>query len=121
MHEEAPAFAYKLAPAAVWREARVSGVVAWSRDDMRDGFMHLSTRAQLLESARRHFAGADDLVALEIALADIADRVRFEMAPKRGEAFPHLYGELPARLVRRALRMTRRPDGAFVFADGGAP
>ncbi len=87
----APEFVYRLVSAAEWRDAKQSGIVPKCDIDLKDGYMHLSTRQQVLETARLHFAGVDDLMALEIPFAGIADDVKFELAPKRGEAFPHLY------------------------------
>ena len=56
------------------------------------------------------------LLALEIPLMAIAADVKFELAPKRGERFPHLFGRLRAEHVSRALSLTRATDG-FQFGD----
>ncbi|MEQ8177618.1 MAG: DUF952 domain-containing protein [Amphiplicatus sp.] len=109
---------YKLVRAPDWATAEASGVVVRSAVDERDGFMHLSTAAQALETARLHFSGATDLLALEIPRAGIDAKLKFELAPKRGEMFPHLYGQLPAASVRRARALVQQTDGSFVFADG---
>ncbi|MEM8936873.1 MAG: DUF952 domain-containing protein [Pseudomonadota bacterium] len=96
-------YVYRLIAQADWRAAQKAGVIPMREDDRRSGFLHLSTEAQLLGSARRHFAGETDLVALAIPLVLIAEQVRFEIAPKRGEAFPHYYGDLPTSAVEKAL------------------
>lgn len=109
-----PEFVYRLATAAEWRAAQGSGVVPEREIDAKDGYMHLSTREQVLETARLHFAGADDLLALEIPLAPVAQDVKFELAPKRGEAFPHLYRTLRCEDVAAVISLER--DGeAFRF------
>ncbi len=110
---------YKLVSAPAWAAAQSSGHVGWSAVDERDGFMHLSTPAQVLETARLHFGGVSDLIALEIPRASIEADLKFELAPKRRELFPHLYGQLPAAKVRRARALVQQPDGSFRFADGG--
>lgn len=102
-----PECVYRLASAAEWGEATSSGAVPLRDIDRRDGYVHLSTREQVLETARLHFAGADDLLALEIPLAPMAGQVKFEIAPKRGEAFPHLYGELRREHVRAVIALLR--------------
>lgn len=109
---------YKLVAAPDWAAAEASGVVGRSAVDERDGFMHLSTSAQVLETARLHFAGVRDLVALEIPRAQVEANLKFELAPKRGELFPHLYGSLSAAKVRRVRPLVQQADGLFVFADG---
>lgn len=116
MADPLPDTIYRLASLAEWRAAETSGVVPLRDIDRRDGYVHLSTHAQVIETANLHFAGAEDLLALEIPLEVVAAEVKFELAPKRGEAFPHLYGALRREHVRRVLKMERSGEG---FAFGG--
>ena len=112
--DPSPDFVYRLASAAEWREAEKTGLVPKREIDVKDGYMHLSTREQVVETARLHFAGAGDLLALEIPLAPIAEDVKFELAPKRGEAFPHLYRALRREDVAAAIPLEREGE-AFRF------
>ena len=114
--EKTPEFVYRLATAQEWAEAEKTGLVPLREIDERDGYVHLSTRAQVLETANIHFADARDLLALEIPLAEIAEAVKFELAPKRGEAFPHLYSVLRREHASRAIPLVKTPDG-FRFGD----
>jgi len=109
-------YVYRLATAPEWTATQEGGVAPTRDIDKRDGYMHLSTRDQVLETANRHFAGASDLLALEISLGAIAGAVKFELAPKRGEEFPHLYGALRRDHVVRAIRLVEMEDG-FQFGD----
>lgn len=113
---QTPTHIYRLVTQAEWREAQETGVVPLREIDRQDGYIHLSTRSQVLETARLHFADADDLLALEVALAPLGDAVKFEVAPKRGEAFPHLYGVLRRADVNAAIRLVRTGHD---FAFGG--
>ena len=106
-----PEFVYRLASIAEWEVAKATGKLPKREIDIKDGYFHLSTREQALETARLHFAGADDLLALEIPLAAIVDNVKFELAPKRGEAFPHFYGALCREHVASAITLTRDGEG----------
>jgi uncharacterized protein (DUF952 family) len=109
-------FVYRLIAAADWRVAQEGGVVAPSDVDRRDGYIHLSTRAQVSETARRYYSHCEDLVALELKATDFGTALKFELAPSRGEFFPHLYAALPTSAVRRVNRMERAGDG-FSFGD----
>lgn len=113
---------YRLIAAEDWAAARGTGEIPWNADDRRDGFLHLSTHAQALETARRHYAHVENLLALEIDPARLAHPLRWEFAPKRGEKFPHLYGSLPTAAVRRVRPLARDGEGGFCFGDerGGA-
>ena len=57
---------YKLLTAAEWEAAWAEGVYRGSEQDQRDGFIHLSTAAQIAETARKHFSGVSDLVLLAV-------------------------------------------------------
>ncbi len=110
------AFVYRLATRAEWAATRETGVAPTREIDERDGYIHLSTREQVIETANLHFAGVADLLALEAPLQPIADKVKFELAPKRGQHFPHLYGELRREYVARALPLIDTGAG-FRFGD----
>ncbi len=90
---------YKVCPAAEWHDAACAGVYRGSAVDLRDGFIHFSTGAQLAETLRRHFAGRRDLVVVAFDPDDLGAGLRWE--PSRGgDLFPHLHGELPVSLAR---------------------
>ncbi len=116
MDHQNPEFVYRLATGAEWDEARQTGRVPLRSIDEKDGYIYLSPRDQLLETAQLHFAGEEGLLALEIPFQPIASHVKFELAPKRGEKFPHLFASLDASWVGRALRLVRSNDG-FVMGD----
>ncbi|WP_329109939.1 DUF952 domain-containing protein [Micromonospora sp. NBC_01699] len=89
---------YKLLAAAEWAEAEALGRYDGSAVDRRDGFIHLSGRDQVVETAARHFAGQSHLVLLTVAADRLDADLRWE--PSRGGAlFPHLYGPLPTDAV----------------------
>jgi len=102
---------YKICPAASWADAQTSGCLPVSRDDQRDGFVHLSTASQVRGSLRRHFAAQPDLILLEIPESRIpAGELRWEPA-RSGELFPHLYSALVSKLVARAIALPLGADG----------
>jgi len=76
-----------------------------------EGFIHCSTRAQILRSAARFFAGRSGLVLLCIEAERLADRLRYESAD--GEAFPHCYGPIPLEAIPAMIDFPCRPDGSF--------
>ena len=83
---------YKICPAEDW-PASGTGDYLGSSVDRRDGFVHLSAADQVRETARRHFAGQDDLVLVALP-AERLEGLRWE--PSRdGALFPHVYGPIP--------------------------
>lgn len=110
MNEPAIHTIYKITTAALWSEAKQSGIVPKSEVDVADGYMHFSTRAQLAETLRLHFEGQSDLAVLAIPVSRIDAQLRWE--PSRGgQLFPHLYAELPADAVARTHEGVRVQDG----------
>jgi uncharacterized protein (DUF952 family) len=101
---------YKICPASAWREAERQGVFRGSADDIRDGFIHFSTAAQVAETARKHFFGQTGLFLIAVDLDALGEALRFE--PSRNEElFPHLYGELDLGAVTAILDLRARSDG----------
>lgn len=89
--------AFKVLTAAELAELE-AGSFAGSADDRADGYIHLSTAAQLTATVDKHYAGQADLHVAEVDLAALGDAVRWEPA-RGGEDFPHLYGALPLAAV----------------------
>ncbi|MEO0882491.1 MAG: DUF952 domain-containing protein [Pseudomonadota bacterium] len=82
---------YKILSASDWAVAERDGVSRTALDDG-DGYVHLSTRAQVGETLALHYKGAERVRLLEFAL-DILGEVRWESS-RGGDLFPHLYGDL---------------------------
>jgi len=105
---------FKLIDRATWRAAEAAGTFTGSAVDARDGFIHLSTAAQLGETAARHFAGQRDLLLVAVESAALGDALRWE--PSRGgDLFPHLYGPLPLSAVRRVSDVEVDDAGRHLF------
>lgn len=106
---------YKIAPAALWRAAEAAGAFTGAPVDVADGYIHFSTAAQVRETARRHFAGQDDLVLVAVDAAALGPDLRHE-ASRGGDLFPHLYAPLPLGAVLSVRPLPLGPDG-HVFPD----
>jgi uncharacterized protein (DUF952 family) len=107
---------YKIMSESDWAAARASGAVAPAPVDIKDGYIHLSTEEQVLETARLHFSGRPDLVAVGFDAEALGAALKWE-ASRGGALFPHLYAELPAAMATDALRLALQPSGTFVFGD----
>ena len=102
---------YKICSASAWREAERQGAFRGSADDLRDGFIHFSSRAQVAETARKHFSGQSGLFLIAVDADALGDRLRWEPS-RNDESFPHLYGELDAGAVTAVFELHTRPDGS---------
>ena len=101
---------YKILSAEAWAAAQRAGRFEGAGIDLADGYIHFSTAAQALETARLHFAGQAGLVLLRIDAARLGEALKWE--PSRGgQLFPHLYGALDCALVEAAAPVPLDPDG----------
>lgn len=106
---------YKIVPRDLWREAESKGVFEGASIDLADGFIHFSSRAQVEETAARHFAGMPDLLLVAVEAERLGEALKWE--PSRGgDLFPHLYGPLPLYSVRRVDALPVRADGGHEFS-----
>jgi uncharacterized protein (DUF952 family) len=92
---------YKICEWAAWQAAERDGLYRGSEIDLRDGFIHFSTAAQLGETAAKHFAGQTDLMLVAVDGDVLGPALKWERS-RGGNLFPHLYAGLPMSAVRWA-------------------
>lgn len=83
---------FKIAGRQHWNSS--VGAYLGSADDIRDGFIHLSTGAQVQGTLQKHFSGVAGLVIAAFPAEALGAQLRWEKS-RGGELFPHYYGALP--------------------------
>ncbi len=101
--------AYKVLTQSQFAALR-SGVFEGAPVDQADGYIHLSTAAQLTETVARYFAGQSDIIIAAVDLAPLGEAIRWEPS-RNGALFPHLYGRLRPDHVTAHCPLARGPDG----------
>lgn len=84
---------------AEWLAFQASGTFQGSPDDLRDGFVHLSTGDQVNTTLAAHFAGEAELVLAEVEVGQ-DPALKWEVS-RGGASFPHLYRALQRADVAR--------------------
>ena len=110
-------FAFKILTREQWEQWRADGEFTGAPVDLADGYIHLSARDQVAETAAKHFAGQDDLVLAMIDLAALGDSVKWELS-RGGALFPHVYGVIPMSAVTTKAKIRFGSDGRHVFPAG---
>ncbi|WP_342656960.1 DUF952 domain-containing protein [Sphingomonas sp. NY01] len=105
-----PTTAYKVLTAEQMAALETDGVFTGAPVDRQDGYIHLSTAAQLTETVDKHFAGQSDLHVAAVDLEAMGDAVRWEES-RGGQLFPHLYADLPLNAVVAYSPLKRDDDG----------
>jgi len=83
---------FKLLRAAEWAAFEADGVFAGSPDDLRDGYIHMSTADQVAGTLARYFAG-EAVTEVTLNADALGEALRWE-ASRGGALFPHLYRAL---------------------------
>lgn len=105
-----PLLAYKVLTGPQMAQLEADGVFKGAPVDLADGYIHLSTEAQLTETVDKHFAGQNDLHVVAVDLAVLGTAVKWE--PSRGGAlFPHAYADLPLSAAIAYGPLERDTDG----------
>lgn len=116
-------FAYKIARACEWNAHMSKGRFIGSAKDVQDGFVHLSSGAQLRETADKWFAAEPH--QLIVACIDLAwypaGQVRWEKSRRHDQLFPH--GAFASNACPRLTqaRNSVRASGAGIRALGTTP
>jgi uncharacterized protein (DUF952 family) len=103
-------FVFKVMPRAAWEDACRSGVFIGSADDVRDGYIHLSTREQIAGTLAKHFRDNHDLVLIQFETHVLGEPLRWEVS-RGGDLFPHLYAALPTASAGAVLALPLGTDG----------
>ena len=90
---------YKICQQKEWLAAEQHREFRGSKDDALDGFIHLSTAAQLAGTLAKHFAGATNLLLVAVDAGALGQSLRWETS-RGGDLFPHLYAALPLKAAR---------------------
>lgn len=113
-----PTVAYKVLTAGQMAALEHDGSFAGAPVDLADGFVHLSTEAQLAETLAKHFAGQADLHLAAVDLDALGDAVKWE--PSRGgQLFPHVYAALPLSAVVAYGPLEYHADGGIILPVAG--
>lgn len=110
--------AYKVLTADQMAVLELEGSFAGAPIDLTDGYIHLSTHAQLTETVDKHFAGQADLWVAAVDLEALGETVKWE--PSRGgQLFPHIYAALPLDAVIAYGPLQRDDKGEVMLPVAG--
>jgi uncharacterized protein (DUF952 family) len=106
---------YHIANRQTWNASAPAGVYRGDTLE-RDGFIHCSMHAQVIDTAERYYSGREGLVLLAIDAARLAPELRYEVSTG-GALFPHIYGPLNREAVIRVDDFEPGADGKFCLPE----
>ena len=98
-----------------WRELQSNRRTAGAPIDVKDGYIHFSTAAQLRGTAAKHFTVEKEIFVLACDTDQMKGLIKWEVS-RGGDLFPHLYGQLDVRYVLWHEAVTLK-DGWHHFSD----
>lgn len=108
------AIVYKIFLQSEWETFEQNGVFNGTPLDIKDGYIHLSTKSQAVATARLHFENKGPLALAEFNADNFSDTLKYEPA-RDGSLFPHQYGPLLRSQVKRHWLLKDCADGAYEF------
>lgn len=87
------AIIYKIFRASEYDAFLATGETLGAPIDLADGYLHMSTAEQVVETAAKHFAGETGLKLLGLESGAFGDALKWEVS-RGGALFPHLYRAL---------------------------
>jgi len=106
---------YKILNASDWQTTISLGFTQTALDEG-DGYVHLSSRAQVAETLRLHYADQPDVRLFEYVVEEMSGPVRWEES-RGGQLFPHLYARLRIDAAKRTWILQQGPDGIPMLPD----
>ena len=110
------ALVYHLALIPDWEVALKTGVYAPVSLES-EGFVHASSREELIRSAEIHFPQSDTLIVLSISEKKVKHLLKWEPG-REGKLFPHIYGKLPLERIENSHLLIRNEEGKWEWQKG---
>jgi uncharacterized protein (DUF952 family) len=93
-----------------WENAKLVG--SYHAESLKsEGFIHCSTKSQLIKTANKFFKNQVGLVLLYIDESKVKAEVKYE--PADNDLFPHIYGELNIDAVYQVIDLEADAEGLF--------
>lgn len=102
-----------------WDRANAEGVYR-TQTLPSEGFVHCSTKDQVIEVANSRFRGQEGLVLLAIDTDRVSAEIRYENLEGGVQMFPHIYGAINIDAVVRVIEFEPEADGYFSLPPDSA-
>ena len=107
---------YKVCTKEEWDHATVNKFYMGSEIDIKDGFIHLSTKKQLNETVTKHFKGKENLIIISFRSDKIQDKLKWEIS-RNGDFFPHYYGDLDTKFAEEIYGLHLNANSIHEFPE----
>ncbi|KAK4191602.1 hypothetical protein QBC35DRAFT_486582 [Podospora australis] len=111
-----PTYVYKIVPDKP--PAPIPEAYPLSDLDRNDGFIHLSTPAQIPITSDLFFSTTKSFYLFKIPLSNLpAEKLKWEEAPGTGRYYPHLYGNFGAKEILDVKEFVRNDEEGQTWSE----
>lgn len=110
---------FHIASRPQWNIAQNSGIYRCESLET-EGFIHCSTRSQVIPVAQKFFNGQVNLVLLWIDADRLTAEWRYDVI-ETGESFPHIYGEINLEAIVQVFDFEPNQNGLFALPSALSP
>lgn len=82
-----------------------------------EGFIHASTKEQVVATMNRYYKGEPLVYLLKIEVERLNEELKYELAPSVNEMFPHIYGPLNKDAVVNVFSVEADEHGHFSITE----
>ncbi len=108
---------YKVLQLSEWADFQESGVFEGSPVDHKDGYIHMSDKAQLQNTLDKHYTQNVAVILVEVQINSLAkELLKYEIS-RGGMLFPHFYGLLPLGAVSQHWVLKPDTSGRYAFSN----
>lgn len=94
-------YIYHICHKNAWEAAQITGFYLGNERDQKDGFIHMSTEAQVRAKALKYYDNIPNLILLKLDSQLLSSHLKWEPNSK-GEIFPHYYAKLSLNDIKEA-------------------
>ena len=76
-----------------------------------EGFIHFSTKEQVLRTAKRFFGEQEEMVVLEVSEKQVKPQLKWEESD--GVLFPHVYAKIPLEAISNSRLIWKNKAGEW--------
>ena len=91
MGSKSEIYVYRVLLKSEWNEFKKKKKFFGNELDMRSGFIHLSTKAQLSDTIQKYYNKHKEIIILKLNVKDLKKKLKWEVSRDK-QLFPHLYG-----------------------------
>ena len=107
---------FKVCKKNEWEEAVNQGFYNGSDIDIKDGYIHFSTKEQIKETVEKHFKKQNNLIVIAFNTNDLINDLKWEPA-RNGSLFPHYYGCIDTNLAKKIYFLELGTDSIHKFPE----